>query len=115
MMGWLRKYYQPRCSQLSEDEISKTVVGCALLLGTRSLFYVKDVMVHPDWQHKQVGTNMLKKLTDWLDENAPENAFVTCNHPENLALSISSLILHLYSECIGEFNQIVRPNHKLLT
>jgi len=76
----------PLFAVVAEVETSKTVIGCALLLGDRvSFYYVKDVMVHPDWQHKQVGTAMLKKLTDWLDENAPENAFVTLITPENLS------------------------------
>jgi N-acetylglutamate synthase-like GNAT family acetyltransferase/catechol 2,3-dioxygenase-like lactoylglutathione lyase family enzyme len=76
----------PLFAVVAEEEISKKVIGCALLLGDQvSFYYVKDVMVHPDWQHKQVGTSMLKKLTDWLDENAPENAFVVLITPENLA------------------------------
>lgn len=76
----------PLFAVVAEDETSKNVIGCALLLGDQvSFYYVKDVMVHPDWQHKQVGTSMLKKLTDWLDKNALENAFVVLITPENLA------------------------------
>jgi hypothetical protein len=39
----------PLFAVVAEDEISKTVIGCALLLGDQvSFYYVKDVMVHPD-------------------------------------------------------------------
>jgi len=76
----------PLYAVVAEDEASKTIIGCALLLGDGvSFYYVKDVIVHPDWQHRQVGTSLMKKLTDWLDANAPENAFVTLITPENLA------------------------------
>jgi len=76
----------PLFAVVAEDETTNTVIGCALLLGDGvSFYYVKDVMVHPEWQHRQVGTSLMKKLTDWLDANAPENAFVTLITPENLA------------------------------
>jgi GNAT superfamily N-acetyltransferase len=42
-------------------------------------------MVHPDWQGKHVGSTMMKELTDWLDKNASENAYVALITPENLA------------------------------
>jgi GNAT superfamily N-acetyltransferase len=71
---------------VAEDERSNKIIGSAFLLGDHaSFFYVKDVMVHPDWQHKQVGSAMMKELTDWLDDNAPANAFVALIAPESLA------------------------------
>ena len=71
---------------VAEDQDSKEIVGCALLLGDNvSFYYVKDVMVHPNWQHKHVGTALMKELTKWIDENGPPNVFVTLITPENLA------------------------------
>jgi len=62
------------------------VIGCALLLSDEaSFYYVKDVMVHPDWQRKHVGSMLMKKLTEWLDANAPENAYVGLFTRGNLA------------------------------
>lgn len=45
-------------------------VGCALLLGDKvTFYYVKDVMVHPDWQGKRIGTAMMKTLIDLVDDD----------------------------------------------
>jgi GNAT superfamily N-acetyltransferase/uncharacterized glyoxalase superfamily protein PhnB len=53
------------------------VIGCALLLGDHATFYyVKDVMVHPTWQRKRIGTALMQALTDWLEKNAADNALV---------------------------------------
>ena len=67
-------------------EHENQVIGCALLLSDEaSFYYVKDVMVHPDWQSKHVGSMLMKELTVWLDSNAPENAYVGLFTGENLA------------------------------
>jgi N-acetylglutamate synthase-like GNAT family acetyltransferase len=72
-------------SVVAEDEHGQ-VVGCALILSDNaSFYYIKDVMVHPDWQNKHVGSMLMKTLTDWLDANAPENAYVGLFTTENLA------------------------------
>ena len=76
----------PLFAVVAQDEMSNCIIGCALLLGDQgSFYYVKDVIVHPDWQHKYVGSTMMKVLTDWLDKNAPENAYITLITPENFA------------------------------
>ena len=70
----------------AENTVNNQCIGCAMLLSDRaSFYYVKDVMVHPDWQGKGVGSMLMKQLTDWLDSNAPENAYVCLITPENLA------------------------------
>jgi GNAT superfamily N-acetyltransferase len=117
-VGW-RKYTSdvlvekilsaPLFSVVAEDGESRTVIGCALLLGDGvSFYYVKDVMVNPEWQHKQVGTSMLRRLTDWLDDNAPENAFVTLITPENLAPFYQQFD---FSPVFG-MHRSIQPNHK---
>lgn len=71
---------------VAEDLNSKQIVGCALLLGDNvSFYYVKDVMVHPNWQGKHVGTALMRELTKWIDEYGAANAFVTLITPEPLA------------------------------
>jgi GNAT superfamily N-acetyltransferase len=50
-----------------------------------SFYYVKDVMVHPDWQNKHVGTALMQALSSWLDENAMNKALVCLFTGENLA------------------------------
>jgi len=67
-------------------EANEEVIGCALLLSDEaSFYYVKDVMVHPAWQSRHVGSMLMKGLVEWLDDNAPEHAYVGLFTPENLA------------------------------
>lgn len=61
------------------------VIGCALLLFDRaSLYYVKNVIVHPDYQGRRVGSALMQEITDWLDEHAVENSVVALFTGENL-------------------------------
>jgi uncharacterized glyoxalase superfamily protein PhnB/GNAT superfamily N-acetyltransferase len=67
-------------------EYENQVIGCALILSDEaSFYYVKDVMVHPKWQRKHVGSLLMKDLVLWLDEHAPENAYLGLFTGENLA------------------------------
>ena len=67
-------------------EHENQVIGCALLLSDEaSFYYVKDVMVHPDWQRKRVGSMLMKELAAWLDANAPLHAYVGLFTGERLA------------------------------
>jgi GNAT superfamily N-acetyltransferase/uncharacterized glyoxalase superfamily protein PhnB len=76
----------PLFAVVAEDAMSNEIIGCALLLSDHArFFYVKDVMVHPEWQRKRVGSAMMQKLTQWLDMNAPDDAFIVLITPENLA------------------------------
>lgn len=71
---------------VAEDTISGVVVGCALILGDDiSFYYVKDVMVDPAWQSKQVGTAVMKSVNNWLDKNGEPNALVGLYTGESLA------------------------------
>lgn len=63
---------------VAENVPGGEVTGCALLFGDHaSFYYVKDVMVHPDWQHKRVGTALMQALTRWIDTHAPDHMLVT--------------------------------------
>jgi GNAT superfamily N-acetyltransferase/uncharacterized glyoxalase superfamily protein PhnB len=62
---------------VAEDTETGEAIGCALVLGDGlSFFYIKDVMVHRDWQRKQVGSAVMKEVKRWLDDHAPEGALV---------------------------------------
>ncbi len=70
---------------VAEDTTSGEIVGCALLLGDDvSFYYVKDVIVHPNWQRKGVGTRLMRALTNWLETNAPNKALVALITREGL-------------------------------
>jgi GNAT superfamily N-acetyltransferase len=76
----------PIFSIVAEDATTKEVIGCGLVLGDNaSFYYIKDIMVHPLWQKKQVGTSIMRALMDWLEKNAPDNSLVGLYTGENLA------------------------------
>ncbi|MBX2897402.1 MAG: GNAT family N-acetyltransferase [Cyclobacteriaceae bacterium] len=60
---------------VAENSETGAAVGCAYLLGDgKSIFYVKDVIVNPLWQHQQIGTRLMHAIEQWLDKNAPAHA-----------------------------------------
>jgi GNAT superfamily N-acetyltransferase/uncharacterized glyoxalase superfamily protein PhnB len=76
----------PVFAVVAEDTVKNEAIGCALLLGDdASFYYVKDVVVHPEWQNKQVGTSMMKALSNWLGKNAADKALVALISGEGLA------------------------------
>ena len=67
----------PVFAVVAEDSISGKTIGCALLLGDdASFYYLKDVMVHPDWQQQRVGTALMQAITNWLDQRGADKALV---------------------------------------
>ena len=76
----------PVFAAVAEDKDTGKTVGCVLLLGDgASFYYVKDMMVHPDYQAKQVGTALMQQLNEWLETNAAPGALVGLYTGENLA------------------------------
>ena len=76
----------PVYAAIAEDQQSNKAVGCVLLLGdSASFYYVKDMMVHPDYQRKHIGTALMKKLNEWLESHAPDDALVGLYTGENLS------------------------------
>jgi GNAT superfamily N-acetyltransferase/uncharacterized glyoxalase superfamily protein PhnB len=52
-------------------------VGCAFLTGdSAGFYYVRDVMVHPDWQGRHIGTALMQVLMEYLHAHGPEHALV---------------------------------------
>lgn len=71
---------------IAEDSSETHPVGCAFLLtDSAGMYYIKNVLVHPHWQGKQVGTHMMRKLNDWLEANAPDNSTAFLHTGEHLA------------------------------
>jgi GNAT superfamily N-acetyltransferase len=76
----------PVFSVVAEDSLSNEVIGCALLLGDNaSFYYVKDVVVHPGWQSKHVGTALMNALTLWIEKNGANQSLVALITPESLS------------------------------
>ena len=71
---------------IAEDTITNEVIGCGLLLSDNaSFYYIKDVIVHPDWQSKHVGTALMREITSWIQKNGSANSLVSLITGENLA------------------------------
>jgi GNAT superfamily N-acetyltransferase len=76
----------PVYAAVAEDSETNKTVGCVLLLGDgTSFYYVKDMIVHPDYQAKHVGSALMQKLNEWLEHNAADDALVGLYTGENLA------------------------------
>jgi GNAT superfamily N-acetyltransferase/uncharacterized glyoxalase superfamily protein PhnB len=76
----------PIFAVVAEDLATNSVIGCVLLLGDGvGFYYIKDMMVHPNWQHQRVGTLLMKQLNEWIEINAPKNALVGLYTREGLA------------------------------
>jgi GNAT superfamily N-acetyltransferase len=57
------------------DTSTNEIIGCAFLLGDdKTIYYVKDVIVHPDYQLKRVGTALMRKIEEYLRTKGADNA-----------------------------------------
>ena len=57
--------------------ICENVIGTARIVGDKSTcFYIQDVIVHPEHQRKGIGCSMMKKIMNYMDENACNGAVV---------------------------------------
>lgn len=71
---------------VAEDEATKQIIGCGLVLSDNaSFYYIKDVVVHPDWQSKRVGTAIMKVLTNWIEKNGADKSLVALITGEDLS------------------------------
>ncbi|WP_442603116.1 GNAT family N-acetyltransferase [Paenibacillus sp. KN14-4R] len=53
------------------------IVGMGRVIGDGKIyFYIQDVAVIPEHQNKGIGNIILKAITEFLKENAPEKSFV---------------------------------------
>ena len=76
----------PVFSVVAEDVSSNQVIGCGLVLGDNaSFYYIKDLVVHPGWQAKHVGTALMKALNEWIENNGADRSLVALITGENLA------------------------------
>jgi len=76
----------PIFALVAEDTATNEVIGCVLLLSdSASFYYIKDLVVHPDWQSKHVGTVLMKELTTWVERNGAANSLVALITGESLS------------------------------
>ena len=56
-----------------------------MLGDNKTCYYIKDVIVHPAWQGKRIGTALMQNIMHWLEMNGAENATVGLFTGDNLA------------------------------
>jgi uncharacterized glyoxalase superfamily protein PhnB/N-acetylglutamate synthase-like GNAT family acetyltransferase len=73
-------------SVIAKKRDNGEVIGCAFLFSdSAGFYYIKNVIVRPEWQAKLIGTALLKHINDWLEQNAPEHSTVALHTGPNLA------------------------------
>jgi GNAT superfamily N-acetyltransferase len=62
------------------------VVGCVLVIGDgASFYYIKDMMVQPQYQSKRVGSALMHRVNEWIDANGAPDALVGLYTGQHLA------------------------------
>ena len=70
----------------AEDSNSGKLIGYVFLLSDSPGYYnVRNLFVHPDWRNKRVGSALMQELTNWLEENTADNAYICLHASESLA------------------------------
>ena len=53
---------------------SNELIGFGRIIGDKTIFlYIQDVMVTPEYQNKKIGTQIMKKLLEKINEFKGEN------------------------------------------
>ncbi|WP_251550515.1 GNAT family N-acetyltransferase [Neobacillus muris] len=56
---------------------NEQIVGMGRIVGDGAIyFYIQDIVVHPDYQKKGIGNEIMNNLVEYLNKNAPDKAFV---------------------------------------
>lgn len=94
-VGWLKedvdktlftlRLRAPIYSAMAIDTTTNEPIGCAMILGDNaSFYYVKDVVVRPEWQKMRIGTALMKALQNWLEANGVPGSLVGLYTSEGL-------------------------------
>ena len=71
---------------IAVEKNTQEVVGCAFLFSdSAGFYYIKNVIVQPQWQGKLIGTALVKDINDWFEENAPDHSTIALHTGPNLA------------------------------
>jgi GNAT superfamily N-acetyltransferase len=91
---------------IAQDTLTNETIGCALIMGDRvSFYYIKNVIVHPDWQRKRVGTALMNAINQWIEANAPDQSTVGMFTGDHLASFYKQFG---FIQACGMYKQIIR-------
>jgi GNAT superfamily N-acetyltransferase len=58
-------------------EVSGSVIGCGRVIGDGGIYYyIQDIIVLPKYQRLGIGTQIMRRVMNFLEATAPPNAFV---------------------------------------
>lgn len=93
---------------VAQDKMTKAIIGCGLLMGDKiSFYYIKDVIVHPDWQRKGVGTAMMNAIMLWAIKKVPNNSTIGLFTGDHLASFYKQFG---FIQACGMYQQIIRKS-----
>lgn len=53
-------------------------IGMGRIIGDKGfIYFIADIIVKPEYQRKKVGTEIMNSIMSYLNENAPENSYIT--------------------------------------
>lgn len=68
------------------DGNTGAVVGCAVVTTDGAgFYYIRDVMVHPDYQRQHIGDALMRPVAAYLEAHAPDHALAALLTGESLA------------------------------
>ena len=87
-----RRIDEACCCLIAQQKDNDTAVGSLFVVpvGTRD-FYIKDVMVHPNWQGQRIGAALIQKMLKWVHQNAANTAQISLHTDESIAPFYASL------------------------
>jgi len=54
------------------------LIGMGRIVGDKGfIYFIADIIVRPDFQGKKIGAKIMNSIMLYLEENAPENSYIT--------------------------------------
>lgn len=83
-VGWTLPPDEAISLSLNNTEFSVTayvngnLAGMGRIVGDKGfIYFIADIIVKPESQGKGIGTGVMKEIMSYLENNAPENAYIT--------------------------------------
>lgn len=85
------------------------IIGMGRIIGDGAIyFYVQDIIIHPNYQGQGLGQRLVQALVDWLQDNAPDQAFVGLFAAEGTQPFYEKTGFQQHPALTGMF-QVIRP------
>ena len=87
------------------------VIGMGRIIGDGAIyFYIQDIVVHPEHQGKGIGREIMKALVNYLEENAPDQAFIGLFASEGKVDFYQKFDFHDYSPTMTGMFKVIQKN-----